>query len=167
MQTHLVDTWCFLRQLPQPPDVPVGSYPEWHFLQKCLPWSDLLQHVLCWLYGGRQGLLPGKITAIYSVNVMLIDINILLFWRQLLTYLKHFCFAGWLWWPSGVQQPAAGYCVLGLRLCPEEQTWCLCQGLQLHHLDQKHHELQLSSHRFFEAIIMACFYIIWQTKIKI
>ena len=42
-----------------------------------------------------------------------------------------------------MQWSAAGCCVLGLRLCPEEQAWCLHQGLQLQILDQQHHVLQL------------------------
>lgn len=56
--------------------------------------------------------------------------------------------SGWLWWPRGVQQSAAGYCVLGLRLRTEEQAWSLHQGLQLHHLDSRHHGLQLNGTSF-------------------
>ncbi|KAM8827317.1 trypsin-3 isoform 1-T1 [Synchiropus picturatus] len=45
--------------------------------------------------------------------------------------------------PRGLQRPAAGCGVLGIRLRPEEQAWSLRQGLQLQLLDPQHHVLQL------------------------
>lgn len=39
--------------------MPGCPHPERQQLQVRLPWTDHLQHVLCWLPRGRQGLLPG------------------------------------------------------------------------------------------------------------
>ncbi|KAM9513324.1 trypsin-3-like [Salvelinus alpinus] len=50
-------------------------------------------------------------------------------WREARTLARETPVALWL--------AAAGCCVLGLQLCPEEQAWCL----QL--LDQQHHVFQL------------------------
>ena len=149
--------------------MPRNPHHKWKHLHKHIPWwSDHRQHVLRWLPGGRQGLLPGNVTwDVYSSdNKMCLRARkplkagseptaIAAFLGPFLTslvcsvhlysiLLSFLPLSGWLWWPRGVRRCAAGCGVLGIRLCHEEQARCLHQGVQLQLLDQQHHVLQLN-----------------------